>query len=141
MSKVSQKLRDFITQRANYRCEYCRSPMWLTGIAHEIGHIIPKINHGPTNKDNLCLTCLSCKGYKQAKIKAIDPKTKQTISLFQPRQQNWFTHFRWSNDGTHVIGLTPCGRATVEGLNLNNPPTITARTIWVSLGYHPPDQL
>ena len=35
------------------------------------------------------------------------------MRLFDPRRQRWSEHFAWSDDGTRVIGRTPCGRATV----------------------------
>ncbi|OQY59936.1 MAG: hypothetical protein B6245_04170 [Desulfobacteraceae bacterium 4572_88] len=36
------------------------------------------------------------------------------IVLFNPREQNWSEHFRRSDDGLHIIGLTAIGRATVN---------------------------
>jgi hypothetical protein len=34
--------------------------------------------------------------------------------------------------------LTRCGRATVIALKLNNFFAVTARSAWVSAGWHPP---
>jgi hypothetical protein len=133
-----EELRDFVVQRADYRCEYCQTPMWLIGIPHEIDHIIPKAKGGVTTEDNLCLACSSCNGYKHSRIYGIDPETKQEVALFHPRQQDWSQHFTWSETGTHVVGLTPCGRATIEVLRLNHNLIVTTRAIWVSAGYHPP---
>jgi hypothetical protein len=47
-------------------------------------------------------------------------------------------HFKWSDDGTEIIGLTASGRATVVALKLNNTFAIEARSNWVSAGWHPP---
>jgi len=33
----------------------------------------------------------------------------------------WPTHFQWNDEFTHVIGITPKGRATVVALNMNRP--------------------
>ena len=55
------------------------------------------------------------------------------VPLFNPRQQSWAEHFAWSEDGTQVIG-----RATVAALKMNNPVSIRARKLWVSVGWHPP---
>jgi hypothetical protein len=142
MSQLSipEELRDFVAQRADHRCEYCQTPMWLTGISHEIDHIIPRAKNGPTTADNLCLACPSCNGYKHTRTHGLDPETNQEVPLFHPRQQDWFQHFAWSENGTHIVGLTPCGRATVEVLRLNHSLVVTARTIWVSVGYHPPHE-
>ena len=140
MSQLSipEDLRSLVAQLADYRCEYCQTPMWLTGIAHEIDHIIPRAESGPTTADNLCLACSSCNGYKHTKTHGLDPETNQETALFHPRQQDWLQHFTWDEDGTHLVGLTPQGRATVEVLRLNHSLIVTARAIWVSAGYHPP---
>ena len=34
--------------------------------------------------------------------------------------ERWSDHFTWSADGTRILGRTPCGRATVVCLQLNN---------------------
>jgi hypothetical protein len=52
----------------------------------------------------------------------------------------WSKHFRWSEDGTQIIGLTPCGRVTVLALNMNNPDIVAARSRWVQAGWHPPKE-
>ncbi|MGI0494115.1 hypothetical protein ACN4EG_20210 [Alkalinema pantanalense CENA528] len=68
----------------------------------------------------------------------IDLQTQNTIDLFNPRQQCWSDHFTWSQDGTEIVGLTACGRATVEALKLNNSLATKVRSNWVKAGWHPP---
>jgi hypothetical protein len=58
--------------------------------------------------------------------------------LFNPRQQRWTEHFAWSEDGTRIIGLTDCGRATVLALQLNNVIAVMVRREWVAAGWHLP---
>jgi len=82
--------------------------------------------------------CLFCTSYKGAQTHARDPETKRRVRLFNPRRQRWSDHFRWGEDGTEVLGKTPCGRATIEALQLNNVIAITVRAEWVSVGWHPP---
>jgi len=65
------------------------------------------------------------------------PPAPFEVSLFHPRQQHWHEHFAWSEDGTQIIGLTSCGRATIEALQLNHSLIVATRTIWVQTGYHP----
>jgi hypothetical protein len=60
------------------------------------------------------------------------------VRLFNPRRQHWSEHFAWSDDGTLIIGLTPCSRATIEALQMNNPRIVYTRRRWVSVGWHPP---
>ncbi len=57
---------------------------------------------------------------------------------FNPREQNWFEHFQWSDDGLYIISLTAIGRATVVALQLNNEFIIPARRHWNIAGWHPP---
>ncbi|MCU0482634.1 MAG: hypothetical protein MUE54_15695 [Anaerolineae bacterium] len=58
--------------------------------------------------------------------------------LFNPRQQIWDDHFQWDETGTHIIGLTAIGRATILQLKMNHPATVESRKLWVSAGWHPP---
>jgi hypothetical protein len=41
-------------------------------------------------------------------------------------------------DGTRIIGLTACGRATALALQLNNVIAVMVRREWVAAGWHPP---
>ena len=69
---------------------------------------------------------------------ALDPETGDLVCLFDPRRQVWAEHFAWSDDGTHIVGRTACGRATVRALHLNRPVLVAARHVWVAVGWHPP---
>jgi hypothetical protein len=69
---------------------------------------------------------------------AADPVTGDEVDLFNPRTQAWTDHFAWSQDGSRVLGLTPCGRATVERLRMNRERLVMARELWVQARWHPP---
>lgn len=135
---IPPKLRKLVRERANYRCEYCQSSEWLSGQLCHIDHIIPRDKGGLTVAENLCLACASCNGSKLDFTRAVDPETGETVFLFHPREQDWNDHLTWSEDGTEIIGTTPCGRATVALLRMNRPLAVAARTVWVSVGRHPP---
>lgn len=120
------------------QCEYCRISERVTGLALEVDHIIPRFRGGSTSQVNLCRACSSCNVYKGDEIEALDPETDEVTPLFNPRRQQWSEHFAWSEDGTQIIGLTGCGRATIEALKMNNPRLVRARRLWVSVGWHPP---
>ena len=137
---IPRSLRDQVKRRAGFRCEYCRTAEWLSGIEGEIDHIIPRSEGGSSDLENLCYACTACNGYKQAKTSAIDPLSKTLVHLFHPRKHVWEENFAWSDDTLRIIGLTPVGRATVEGLRLNHPLAVPARTIWSRVGYHPPPE-
>jgi hypothetical protein len=138
-AKIPKTLRRLVRARAKGRCEYCQTSEWLSGLPCEIDHIVPRAKGGPTTADNLCLACASCNGYKRATTHAVDPESGEEVAIFNPRRQRWDEHFAWSEDGTRIVGLTACGRATVVALKLNHPLAVAARSIWVSIGLHPPE--
>jgi hypothetical protein len=138
MGSLSESLRQLVRLRAGNRCEYCLSFQdYVMGI-FQIDHACPIAKGGQDTEDNLCLACELCNLYKWTKTEAIDPQTQESIGLFNPRQQRWAEHFAWSDDGTEIVGLTGCGRATVVGLRLNNSLSVTVRRNWVRAGWHPP---
>lgn len=138
MSNVSRQLRELVRARAVGRCEYCQTSERVTGLRCQVDHIIPVSQGGATAEANLCLACSACNGHKQARSAGVDPQTGETVALYDPRQQAWRQHFAWSHDGTEIIGLTGTGRVTVVALEMNDPLTVTARSLWVGMGLHPP---
>lgn len=136
-SEIPRSLRDLIRARAEGRCEYCTTSEWLSGLACEIDHIVPRASGGLTEVDNLCLACSSCNGHKHARTHGADPESEIEVSLFH-RRQRWTDHFAWSRDGARITGRTTCGRATIEALKFNNDLIVAARAIWVIIGLHPP---
>ena len=87
----------------------------------------------------MCHVCSFCNDHKADRIAAPDPVTGETVRLFNPRQQSWNVHFRWTELGERIVGLTPDGRATVVALHLNRPSLVNARQLWSAVGWHPPD--
>ncbi len=138
MSSIPKELRQQIYAEADNRCEYCRTPARLTGMPLVIDHIIPLVVGGSSERENLAAACYRCNEFKGARTAAVDPETGEPVALFQPRQQIWIEHFYWQNGGTHIVGLTNIGRATVLALRLNNPDVVAARAIWMRWGWHPP---
>ena len=103
-------------------------------------HILPRSAGGDDERDNLAASCYRCNEFKGARTHAIDPATGELVSLFNPRVQVWREHFSWANGGTHIVGLTPIGRATVVALRLNNEYVVEARTLWIAQDWHPPSE-
>jgi hypothetical protein len=135
---ISRTVRQRVRQQAGNRCGYCLSPQQYVFAPLEIEHIIPAALGGSDHESNLWLACRMCNNYKSARIAHIDPQTGALVRLFNPRRQHWPMHFAWSDDGTHIIGLTACGRATVAALQLNNAIAVLVRQQWVAAGWHPP---
>jgi hypothetical protein len=103
-----------------------------------IEHILPLARGGQTVLENLALSCQGCNGYKYAKTSGTDPKTGKRTRLYHPRKQRWQDHFAWTENYTHIVGLTPTGRATVEELDLNREGLVNLRASLTELGRHPP---
>ncbi|MBI3915183.1 MAG: HNH endonuclease [Chloroflexi bacterium] len=130
-------MRRRVIAESHDRCAYCHTTTAVTGAQLVIDHIIPESAGGQGVRENLCVACHSCNEFKGAQTHASDPMTGKPTRLFHPRRQ-WIEHFRWSEDGTEIIGLTPTGRATVSALNLNHPLIVEARRRWAIVGWHPP---
>lgn len=135
---IPKELRRQVIHEAGHRCEYCQTSSRLTGTPLVIEHIQPRSLGGTDDRENLAAACYRCNEFKGAKTAALDPETGQVVSLFNPRIETWQTHFVWGNGGTHIIGITPTGRATVVALRLNNDNIIAARVLWIAAAWHPP---
>lgn len=135
---IPVELRRLVAARDQNRCAYCLTTEENCGLQMHLDHIRPEIAGGPTTLDNLCLACFACNVYKGAQQTALDSITDEITPLFHPLRQRWSEHFAWVEDQTQIVGLTPCGRATVIALQMNNPIIVRARQRWVSAGWHPP---
>jgi hypothetical protein len=135
---VPKDLREKVSVQARYRCGYCLTAEAIVGTPMEIEHLIPEVLGGLTEEENLWLACGLCNSHKGGRLAALDPMISETVRLFDPRRQSWGEHFRWTDAGDIIVGLTPSGRATVVALNLNRPPLVKARQAWVKVGWHPP---
>ncbi len=137
-TRIPRELRERVAAQAGYRCGYCLTAEAVVGTPMEFDHLIPESLGGLTEEENLWLACSLCNDHKSNRIAGPDPLSGEVVRLFNPRQQLWHDHFRWTEQGDRIIGLTPTGRATVATLNLNRPVLVKARQLWVSVGWHPP---
>lgn len=136
LSDVAVSLRQRIRDAAHDRCGYCLSPQRYVMGTLEIEHLTPHARGGSDEESNLWLSCGLCNRYKGSQIMGIDSFDGATVELFNPRTQVWREHFRWSPDGTNILGVTPIGRTTVEALRLNNELAVEVRRNWVLAGIH-----
>jgi hypothetical protein len=126
---IPKSLRQAVEQRANRRCEYCRSSLSFTTESFAAEHIIPVSRGGATELDNLALSCSGCNGRKYDKVEVRDPVTEQIVPLFHPRLHDWNEHF---------VGKTSTGRATIKTLGMNREGVVNLRWGLFLLGIHPP---
>jgi len=135
---ISFKIRLLIAERAQNRCEYCQCRSDCACESFEGEHILPVSKGGSNESDNLAFTCRGCNSRKSDRIIANDILTRQFVPLFNPRLENWYSHFAWTEDFLHIIGLTPTGRATVDALQLNRIGVVNLRMLMKLGGIHPP---
>jgi hypothetical protein len=138
VSKISKDLDKKVRKASKNRCGYCLAPQILTSHKLEIEHIFPISKGGTSTEENLCLACRHCNLYKSAKIYGFDAVSAKRVRLFNPNLQVWSEHFVWSKDKTSIIGKTPCGRATIYALKLNDELQTTARRVWKLTKLFPP---
>jgi 5-methylcytosine-specific restriction endonuclease McrA len=136
--RVTVRQREAVAQRAQDRCEYCQSQARFATQSFSVEHIRPRSRGGKTTLDNLALACQGCNSHKYAKTDSQDPASGEIVQLYHPRQQEWDEHFRWSEDFTLIVGITPTGRATVEALRLNRKNLVNLRRVLYEMGEHPP---
>jgi hypothetical protein len=137
-SRIPKALRARVAAQARHRCGYWLTTEAIVGTPMELDHLIPESLGGLTEQDNLWLACSLCNDAKGYRIAFEDPGSGEVVRLFNPRHQDWHVHFRWSEDGCLIIGLTPIGRATVVALHLNRSTLVLARRAWATVGWHPP---
>lgn len=122
---VPAALRRLVRGRSNGRCEYCLLPDEERSFPHEPDHIISTKHGGETSAKNLAWACFVCKRYKGSDLASVDPHSRQISRLFNPREDDWRTHFRY--DDGRIVGLTPEGRATVNLLRFNFQESVEER--------------
>ena len=135
---ISDATRARVREQAHNQCGYCRVEDQYVYAPMEIDHITHQSEGGSDDESNLWLACPRCNGFKSAQTHGVDPESGQHIRLFNPRQQKWLEHFSWGDDRAEIMGLTACGRATVEALQLNFAPNLELRRQFVKAGWYPP---
>lgn len=139
MAKFSKKQKSEIKQRAAGRCEYCQTPANYSPSPFPSEHIQPSSKGGIDDLTNVAFACNGCNWYKGNKTGATIQKTATFALLFNPRQQIWSNHFKWSDDLLKIVGLTPTGTITIEILKLNTEGLVNLRFALLAIGIHPPN--
>jgi len=127
-----------VSERAHHGCEYGQSRADDATASFAVEHMVPVSRGGTSALHKLAWSCAGCNGHTYNRTEAPAPTDGTPASFFNPRQQRWHEHLCWNEDYTHIIGLTPTGRATVEALRLNRPGLVNMRHVLYGLGKHPP---
>lgn len=133
--KIPTDLRQWVSDRAQEKCEYCLLHQDFSIYTHEVDHIIAQKHDGPTEAGNLALSCLSCNRHKGTDLATFDPATGEVTLLFNPRRQVWADHFNLRNG--RIEGMTPAGRATAKLLMFNTPNRILERQLLINQESYP----
>ena len=141
MNATPRQWRQRLAEDTQNRCGYCHTQEAVSGVPLTLEHIIPQAKGGPTDASNLWLSCRLCNENKGVQTEHRDSQSDIIAPLFNPCQQNWADHFAWNDAGTHILGLTATGRATIAALDLNNAFRVRSRAIWVEAGWHPPQDV
>ena len=134
---IPNALRLAVIERAENLCEYCLSPADWSPEIFEIEHVRPLGAGGATEFINLAYACPACNRYKQHKQRFPDPQNNQLTPLFNPRVDEWYDHFLWSEDLTNIIGRTAIGRTTAAALRMNRQSVRRFRQALVAIRQHP----
>jgi hypothetical protein len=137
LGHVPRRLREVVQRRAGGLCEYCRYPERAFYAAFNCEHCLPERAGGRSVATNLAWARPACNGHKGDARLAVDPQTRRRIALFNPRRDDWETHFRWSDDFRQIVGRTSKGRATAARLKFNRPKAIYLRALLMQTGLHP----
>lgn len=132
LSLIPRSIRDLVLARDAGRCTYCGLHQWGQAAVFHIDHILPKSKGGPTAIENLTLQCTHCSLHKSNATHAIDPHSLASVPLFHPIQNHWSDHFQLLASG-ELTGLTQCGRATIDKLQMNSDLPLAARRLQIQL--------
>ncbi|MEM9846323.1 MAG: HNH endonuclease signature motif containing protein [Bacteroidota bacterium] len=136
----SKKVKNAVAERANYICEYCICPLLLSSFPFSVEHIVPIVKEGSNEMDNLAFACQGCNNFKYTLTEAIDPITGQLAPIYNPRKDAWKEHFKWNDDFTEMLGISPTGRATISKLKLNREGVVNQRKLLKNWNLHPPEK-
>jgi hypothetical protein len=127
------RIRKFVRERAQDRCEYCRLRQDAAPVVRfQVEHIRARQHGGDDADENLALACARCNGFKGTNLTAIDPETDEIVTVFNPRTEHWSEHFVLV--GIEIQGVTATGRATVELLQMNAGDRLKARAALIERG-------
>ena len=141
---ISDETKRAVRERAKYVCEYCHSSERLSASRFTLDHITPKSLGGSDEPENLALACRRCNERRYNFVASIDPQSRATVPIFNPRLQEWDEHFAWIEQGILIEGITSVGRATCLRLDLNDmrypeeDSIRETRRFWLKTGLHPP---
>ncbi|MFZ4814532.1 MAG: HNH endonuclease [Phototrophicaceae bacterium] len=140
MTYIPDDIRHAVMNRARDCCEYCLTHQQHRFFKFHIDHIEAIKHGGVTALDNLCLACVDCNRFKGTDLTSIDRGyTNQIHPLFNPRQQQWQSHFQINFQTGELVPLSATGRVTVRLLRLNDIERVEDRLLLIEDAQYPCD--
>lgn len=130
---LSNKLKELVPKRANFRCEYCLLSAEFSYFPFHIEHIISIKHGGKSTSLNLAFACPLCNLKKGSDIATFLTNPNTLIRFFNPRTDNWDDHFHAENTGL-IVAKTTIGAATIKIFNFNHPDSIIERSEMMRFG-------
>lgn len=129
---TSTPLREFVSERAGYRCKYCHLPQRYAFFSFHIDHIISLKHDGGTSETNLYFSCQLCNLNKGSDIATFLKDDQVPIRFFNPRMDIWDDHFETEASG-YLMAKILIGEATIKILNFNHPDSIIERSALIKI--------
>lgn len=130
---IPERVRNFVANRANFRCEYCQIHSDDMFLSFEIDHLIP-LKHGGTNAPkNLAFACPHSNQHKGSDF--ITLINDDIVRLFNPRLEQWSAHFETFNG--QISPKTRIGVASLKIFKFNQPDLLILRQILSEKGRYP----
>jgi hypothetical protein len=125
--------REWVRQRADDRCEYCRLRQIHDSYhTFHVEHVVARQHRGPDDPENLAWACHQCNLHKGTNLASFDPDTNEVTRLFHPRRDRWEDHI--ALEGARIVGRTAVGRTTAWLLQMNTEERVELRTVLLELG-------
>lgn len=129
---ISKKDRAYVRKRANYCCEYCRTPEQFSFIGFEIDHIVSLKHGGDNDLGNLAFACAICNYRKGTDLGTFLSSKLELVRFFNPRIDKWHEHFELS--GILIVAKTDIGEATNKIFQLNELRRVEERELLILAG-------
>ena len=136
MSKTfSIATRQYVALRADFRCEYCKKPEFISNFSFHVEHIIGRQHNGSDRLENLAYACSYCNWKKGPNISTLLVEDGPILPLFNPRAELWHENFYILPSGL-ICSKTEIGEGTLRLLDFNAVERILERQILVELGFY-----
>lgn len=133
---ISDSIRNLVAERANYKCEYCKTSERNTFYKFQVDHIISLKHGGNSELLNLAYSCPICNRNKGSDLGTILKDGGPIIPFFNPRVEKWIENFDVLETG-EIVGKSDSAKATLKIFGINHPDSLIERAILLQIGLFP----